>query len=127
MSFEGKTGTYLLYTVTRINSILNKAGVSEEEISALRGVYTESERDLLLKIIMGGDIFNRALSEKAPNYLCENAYQLAIAFSKFYHDNRIIDEADEDKRLSWLALCLLTRKVLLKHLNLLGIEAVDHM
>ncbi|MBQ7082961.1 MAG: arginine--tRNA ligase [Oscillospiraceae bacterium] len=127
MSFEGKTGTYLLYTVTRINSILNKAGVSEEEISALRGVYTESERDLLLKIIMGGDIFNRALSEKAPNYLCENAYQLAIAFSKFYHDNRIIDEADEDKRLSWLALCLLTRKVLLKHLDLLGIEAVDHM
>ena len=127
MSFEGKTGTYLLYTITRINSILNKAGVSEDKLEKINGIYTDAERELILKIMMGGDIFNRALAEKAPNHLCENAYQLAIAFSKFYHDNRIIDEPDEEKRLSWLALCALTRKVMLMNLDLLGIEAVEHM
>lgn len=126
-SFEGKTGTYLLYTVTRINSILKKAGLSEESVPCLNGIYTDSERELLLKILLDGDVFQRALLEKAPNYLCENAYQLAISFSKFYHDNHIIDEPDEKKKQSWLALILLVRKVLIKHLDILGIEAVPHM
>ena len=126
-SFEGKTGTYLLYTITRINSILKKAGVPVNQPLPLTGVYTDSERELLLKILMGGDVFQRALTEKAPNYLCENAYQLANSFSKFYHDNHIIDEPDEVKKQSWLALISLVRQVLCKHLDLLGIEAVEHM
>ncbi len=126
-SFEGKTGTYLLYTITRINSILKKAGVALEQIAPITHVYTDSERDLLLKILMGGDVFQKALTEKAPNYLCENAYQLAISFSKFYHDNRIIDEPDPEKKQSWLALIALVRRVLCQHLDLLGIEPVEHM
>lgn len=126
-SFEGKTGTYLLYTITRINSILKKAGVPVNQPLPLTGVYTDSERELLLKILMGGDVFQRALAEKAPNYLCENAYQLANSFSKFYHDNHIIDEPNEVKKQSWLALISLVRQVLCKHLDLLGIEAVEHM
>ena len=126
-SFEGKTGTYLLYTITRINSILKKAGVPVNQPLPLTGVYTDSERELLLKILMGGDVFQRALAEKAPNYLCENAYQLANSFSKFYHDNHIIDEPDKVKKQSWLALISLVRQVLCKHLDLLGIEAVEHM
>ena len=126
-SFEGKTGTYLLYTITRINSILKKAGVPVNQPLPLTGVYTDSERELLLKILMGGDVFQRALAEKAPNYLCENAYQLANSFSKFYHDNHIIDEPDKGKKQSWLALISLVRQILCKHLDLLGIEAVEHM
>lgn len=126
-SFEGKTGTYLLYTITRINSILKKAGVPVDQPLSLTGVYTDSERELLLKILMGGDVFQRALSEKAPNYLCENAYQLANLFSKFYHDNHIIDEPNDAKKQSWLALIALVRQVLCKHLDLLGIETVEHM
>ena len=40
LSFEGKTGTYLLYTITRINSILQKAGVTEDTPLSLSGIYT---------------------------------------------------------------------------------------
>lgn len=126
-SFEGKTGTYLLYTITRINSILKKAGAPREHAAPITRVYTDSERELLLKLLMGGDVFQRALAEKAPNYLCEHAYQLAIAFSKFYHDNRIIDEPDPEKKQSWLSLIALVRQVLCMLLDLLGIEPVEHM
>lgn len=126
-SFEGKTGTYLLYTVTRINSILKKAGAPREQTAPISHVYTDSERDLLLKLAMGGDVFQKALEEKAPNYLCEHAYQLAIAFSKFYHDNRIIDEPDPEKKQNWLSLIALVRQVLCQLLDLLGIEPVEHM
>mgnify|MGYP003772681535 CR=1 FL=1 len=77
LSFEGKTGTYILYTVTRINSILKKLGIDPSESRALNGIYTEAERELLLKLSLTTNVFARSLSEKAPNYICENAFKLA--------------------------------------------------
>ncbi len=124
LSFEGKTGTYLLYTVTRINSILKRTGESD---GVIRGIYSDTERELLLKILLTGDAFRRALAEKAPSFLAENAYQIASLFSKFYHDNRVIDEPDADKRASWLALMALVRQELLLHLDILAIDAVENM
>ena len=59
--------------------------------------------------------------------MCENAYQLAVAFSRFYHDNRILDEQDDAKRANWLALCELVRDQLCRHLNILGITPVENM
>ena len=124
LAFEGKTGTYLLYTITRINSVLKKAG---EAGGTIAGLYSDTERELVLKLLLSGDVFRRALAEKAPSFLCENAYQLASIFSKFYHDNRVIDEPSEVKKSSWLSLMALVRRVLLLHLDTLAIDAVENM
>lgn len=124
LSFEGKTGTYLLYTITRINSILQKAG---DKDSKLCGIYNDADRELWLNLLLTGSVFERAFEEKAPNSICENAYQLASLFSRFYHDSHILTEEDEEKRQSWLALCGMTKKVLEKHLDVLGIETVERM
>jgi len=125
MASEGKTGVYLLYVVARINSIIKK----NQEICnvKLNGVYSEGERDLLLKLALSGNAFLGAYNEKSPNILCENAYQIAVAFSKFYHDNHIISEADADKKASWLSLCIIVKAMLIKQLNSLGIETVEVM
>lgn len=124
LSAEGKTGIYLLYTVSRINSIMKKAGDSAAELS---GIYTEAEREIMLKLIMTGSAFVYAMNEKAPNYICENAYQLAVSFSHFYHENHIMDESDPAKKASWLALAKLVRQVIIKHLDILGIKTVENM
>lgn len=124
LSAEGKTGIYLLYTVSRINSIMKKAGDSAAE---LNGIYTEAEREIMLKLIMTGNAFVCAMDEKAPNYICENAYQLAVSFSRFYHENHIMDESDPAKKASWLALAKLVRRVIIKHLDILGIKTVENM
>ncbi len=126
MAPDGKTGSFLLYTIARINSILKKAeGAGEQFDSA--AVYTDSERDLLLKISLIGEAFALAYREKAPSVICENAYQLASAFSKFYHDNHILTEEDADKKRAWLNICAAVRTVLEKHLDVLGIEPVEMM
>lgn len=126
MAPDGKTGSFLLYTIARINSILKKAeGAGEQFDSA--AVYTDSERDLLLKISLIGEAFALAYREKAPSVICENAYQLASAFSKFYHDNHILTEEDADKKRAWLNICAAVRTVLEKHLYVLGIEPVEMM
>ncbi|MBQ9414371.1 MAG: arginine--tRNA ligase [Clostridia bacterium] len=124
LSFEGKTGTYLLYTVTRINSVLKKAG----DISpAPLAVYSDVERELLLALLLTPEAFGKALAEQAPNLICENAYHIASIFSRFYHDHKIASEPDAAKKAARIALCRLTRQVLLAHLDILGIEAVDNM
>ena len=124
LAFEGKTGTYLLYTITRINSILGKVGRDAGEVT---GVYTDVERELMLSMLLSGEAFRRALDEKAPNYICESAYQIATVFSRFYHDNHIANEQDAAKKSSWIALCGLTKRMLEKHLEAVGIETVEHM
>jgi arginyl-tRNA synthetase len=43
LSFEGKTGTYILYTITRINSILKKANDSGSG-KLVAGIYSQAER-----------------------------------------------------------------------------------
>lgn len=127
LSFDGKTGTYLLYTVTRINSILSRAGIDSLSDLTPSGIYSDAEREIVLDIILSGEAYQKALSDLAPSVLCDCAYNLASAFSRFYHDNRILSEEDGEKRTSWLALCLITRRVLVKLLETLGIEPVEHM
>ncbi|MCL2023945.1 MAG: arginine--tRNA ligase, partial [Oscillospiraceae bacterium] len=125
LAFEGKTGTYLVYTVSRINSILKKLG--NNITPAFQKIYTDIEREILLNIILTGEVFNRAVNERAPNYICDNAYKLATLFSSFYHDNHIGKEQDEDKKDAWLSLCVLVRDMLCRQLDVLGIETVEHM
>lgn len=125
MSSEGKTGVYLLYVVARINSIMRKNQKCCK--IKLNGVYSDGERELLLKLSLSGNAFLGAYNEKSPNILCENAYQIAVAFSKFYHDNHIISEADAEKKASWLSLCKIVKAMLIKHLDTLGIEPVEVM
>ncbi len=126
MASEGKTGVYLLYVIARINSIMKKNKAATCNVK-LNGVYSEEERGLLLKLALSGNAFLGAYNEKSPNILCENAYHIAVAFSRFYHDNHIISEADATKRSSWLALCAIVKAMLVKHLETLGIEAVEAM
>jgi len=127
MASEGKTGVYLLYMVARINSILKKAeGIASVEVK-LNGVYSQSERELMLKLALTGNAFMSAYNEKAPNMICENAYQIAVSFSKFYHENHILGEVDAQKKASWLSLCVITKDLLIKHLDTLAIDTVELM
>lgn len=127
LSFDGKTGTYLLYTVTRINSILKKADIGYSDSPKIGGIFSDGERSLALAIILSCQSYEKAISDLAPSALCDSAYSIASEFSKFYHDNRILSEEDPKKRESWLALSALTRKALIKLLDCLGIETVENM
>jgi arginyl-tRNA synthetase len=126
VSFEGKTGPYLLYAAVRIKSILRKA----EEQAARPGavaVAHPAERALTLAL----DGFDAALTEacekRAPHFLAEHAFALAQAFSGFYANCPILQAADEATRRSRLTLALATLKQLEISLDLLGIATPERM
>lgn len=123
MAAEGKTGSFLLYSVARVNSILGKTGGSDCFDSA--EIYSDSERAMLLGIAMSGEAFGLAFRDRAPNIVCENAYKLAELFAKFYHENHIVDEPDENKKRAWINICAAVKTMLEKHLDILGIETVE--
>lgn len=123
---EGKTGAYILYTISRINSIVKRAKKVKYNCK-LEKLYSDEERQILLNVMATGDVFLHSLKEKAPHYICESVYQIATSFSKFYSNTNIIFETDESKRSTWISLIKIVKIFIMKHLDALGIESVEQM
>lgn len=127
LSFEGKTGPYLLYTIARINSILAKANIEFESDVEYLIPSNDEERDLMLNLLFVNDSFENAFKEKAPHYIADCVYNLCVVFNKFYASNKIIIETNQSKKDSWLKLLRISKEVIELQLNMLGIETVDRM
>lgn len=128
-SFEGNTGPYILYTIVRIKSILNKykeTGATLEQ-TEIEGIHNESEKALMLETVKYNEVISTAYEELAPHKICAYVYDLANAFNKFYHETKILAEEDEKTRESYIALLVLTRKVLESCIEVLGFEAPERM
>jgi arginyl-tRNA synthetase len=124
--FEGKTGPYLLYTVTRIKSVLRNA---QAMALAPGAVLPPSgpERELMLAFGQLPDAVQSAYLYCAPNHLCDFAFNLAQAFNRFYSHCHILSEENPARQASWLTLAHLSLAELELSLALLGIETIDRM
>ncbi len=128
-SFEGNTGPYILYTIVRIKSILNKYAENGGSLEGLRIRPAENiyEKALMLQILKFNDVFETVYAEIAPHKLCAYIYELANEFNKFYHETKILSEEDEQKRAGYIALLVLAKRVLETCIDLLGFEAPERM
>ena len=128
-SFEGNTGPYILYTIVRIKSILNKYQENGGSLGGLtiRPAENEYEKALMLQVLKFNDVFGAVYEETAPHKLCAYIYELANEFNKFYHETKILSEEDEEKKAGYIALLVLTRRVLETCIDLLGFEAPERM
>ncbi len=128
-SFEGNTGPYILYTIVRIKSILNRymeAGgnlESGEILPASNG----SEKNLMLQLSGFGSMIESAFEEKAPHKICAYIYEVSNAFNSFYHETKILSEENQAQKESYIRLLQLTKRVLETSIDLLGFEAPDKM
>ena len=125
-AFEGNTGPYLLYTIVRIGSILNRCGMDAASLP-LRPAELPQEKDLQLLLSRFADQLQLAARDSAPNVLCAYCYDLAGAANRFYHDVRILQEPDQAHREGYLALLAVTRRVLETGIHLLGFSAPEQM
>lgn len=129
-SFEGNTGPYILYTIVRIKSILEKykaesgnADVNLPVISTDNG----SQMQLMLEVAKFNEIIENAAEELAPHKICSYVYDLSNAFNRFYHETKILAEEDQTKKAGYIALINLTINVLEQCIDLLGFSAPDRM
>lgn len=126
VSFEGKTGPYLLYQAVRIKSVMRKAadrGIEPGPILA----GTREEQALIRRLDGFEAALGRAYELRAPNHVCEHVYALAQAFSAFYAACPILPEEDAALRASRLALAETVLRQLELGLALIGLEAPERM
>lgn len=128
-SFEGNTGPYILYTIVRIKSILNKYhGLEKDDSGAVIGAaHSKSEKDLMLELSKFNAVMESAFEETAPHKICSYIYDLANAFNSFYHGTKIMSEENETVQKSYIRLLELTKSVLETCIDVLGFSAPERM
>ena len=128
-SFEGNTGPYILYTIVRIKSILNKYhGLGKDESGAVIGAaHSKGEKDLMLELSKFNAVMESAFEETAPHKICSYIYDLANAFNSFYHGTKIMSEENETVQKSYIRLLELTKSVLETCIDVLGFSAPERM
>lgn len=128
-SFEGNTGPYILYTIVRIKSILNRyaeAGKSVETCE-MQKADSASGKALMLEVTKFNQVIENAYEELAPHKICAYIYDLSNAFNRFYHETKILSEENEEKQAGYIALLSITKRVLEACIDMLGFEAPERM
>ena len=128
-SFEGNTGPYILYTIVRIKSILNKYQADGKALLKLKvePAHDENEKALMLEVLKYNNVIETAFEELALHKICAYIYDLANAFNRFYHETKILAEEDETKQKGYIALLVLTKRVLEACIDVLGFAAPERM
>ncbi len=128
-SFEGDTGPYILYTIVRIKSILNKYKEQGGDLTAvkLQQPGNASEKELAMELAQFNAMIATAGEELAPHKVCAYIYDLANAFNHFYHETKILGEENEERKQGLVALLVLTRDILETCIDMLGFEAPEKM
>jgi arginyl-tRNA synthetase len=125
---------YVQYAHARIASILRKAGEGRvaEALAADLAASSEqlhpSARSLVKRLLEFPGEVQEAADRRAPHRLTTYVHETAQEFSAFYRDVRVVGAAeeggDEDVRI---ALSVMTKRVIARGLDLLGVSAPDEM
>ena len=127
LALNGNTAPYLLYAYARIKSIFRKSETSNIEHRTSNIQLSAPEEIALAKHLLNFGLTLEAVAEEyRPNFLCNYLFELAGRFTAFYENCPVL-KAEETARLSRLALCDLTARVLKQGLDVLGIEVVEQM
>lgn len=141
IALEGETGVFCQYSAVRANSIFRKlqdGGESTEGLlsalsdnSKIAEVFaSESGSDIWSMMILASrlsETVEAAAAQNEPAILAKYTFSLAKAFNLFYHDHKIISEADPVKRAVLIAVAGSARNALTAALATMGIEVPDRM
>jgi arginyl-tRNA synthetase len=146
LSFEGETGPYCQYAAVRTNSIFRKLGA--ETVAAADALMEKAGGDGALQArvaeVLSGDagteiwslvmltqqldeVIAQCRNSAEPANLAKYTFSLARAFSRFYHDHRILTEPDEVRRAVLIAVTKVVKNQLTTALAILGINVPDQM
>ena len=127
LNFNGETGPYLQYICVRTKSVLEKAGYIPNAKNIDTSALQDKDAVGVIKLLYSFEsILEMVIDKNETSILTRYLIDLAQAFSSFYNNYHIIcDEKNvQDARLY---LTYMTKTVLEKGLELLGIQVPEKM
>jgi arginyl-tRNA synthetase len=126
LSFDGFSGPYLQYTLSRISSVVKKAGVKSFGRIDYSKLNTDLEKELILKLAEFPEAVRQAKNDNEPSVVTKYLFDLSRLFANFYQQAPIL-ASESGTRQARLVLLLAVRQVLGNGLALLGIEPMEQM
>ena len=72
-------------------------------------------------------ILTKSYEEATLNYITEYIYDVLSLYNKFYNNNNILNEKDDNLRKTYLALSKLVYTIIHNLLSILAIDEVERM
>jgi arginyl-tRNA synthetase len=129
LDLQGQTGPFIQYTYVRTYGLLQRAGLTAQDSSAIDG-YTDiqpTEKELLKAVGEYPAAVLQAAEEYDPSHIAMYCYNLAKAYNRFWHDVKILGAETEQARLFRLKLSQAVGQVLQSGMGLLGVEMPTRM
>jgi len=130
LNFDGETGPYVQYTHARAASVIRNSGLDVSKLvpedidySYLSG---EAAANLVKEIYGFPDAVAKAADDNEPSTVTRCIINVAQSFNKFYHDEHILVDNEEEKKAKVL-LTAATAMVIKNGLSLLGMTAPERM
>ena len=124
---------YVQYAHARISSILANAGrevverAERADLSSLATPLEPSERSLIKRLLEFPQEVRETTERRAPHRLTTYVRDVASDFHAFYRDCHVVGAEPAELEDFRICVCLATRRVLARSLDLLGVEAPEQM
>lgn len=125
LSFDGNTGPYVQYTYARTCSVLEK--VKDESFGDELVITTDEEAALVKAMAQYEERVLTAIRDYEPSVITRFILDVAVAFNKFYHECRIVNEADEKVRQTRIRLTEATKYVLGSAFSLICLKKTERI
>jgi arginyl-tRNA synthetase len=131
IQFHGNTGPFIQYTHARISAIKRKAeqmdiDYNSFDIKLLDGMH-ETIRPLIFLVNGYPQLLHEAAEHYAPSMIAQFAYDMAKEFNRFYTEEPILKEENENYMKFKVAFSILVARAIKESMALLGIRVPERM
>ncbi len=131
IQFHGNTGPFIQYTHARISAIKRKAeqldiDYNNFDIKKLNNIH-ETVKPLIFFINRYPQLLDEAAENYSPALIAQFAYDMAKEYNRFYTEEPILKEEDENYMKFKIAFSVMVARAIRHSMALLGIDVPERM
>jgi arginyl-tRNA synthetase len=128
LQFEGNTGVYQLYTIARLNSILEKNPINKNlKLENVENLLNNQEKMILKQTLTLPLLLDQISTNYKPHLLCNHLFEIANQTNSWYAKHSVSNETDQNRKQALLQLIQKIKNHLWFGLDLLGVEGVERL
>ena len=126
-NINGKTGIYVQYALVRAKKLVIDSMINFNEETINLSAIETCDKDLLRSFLKFEKYFELAISNNEPHYLADYLYELSNLYNAIYQSENILNNKDNDKKISKILISKLFVNYSSLLMDMLGMRPVEKM